>query len=53
LNYVHVLRRNLPDLVLPLARLGIEIELMFIVKLGDLLMALIGSLNHLCLVFKA
>lgn len=53
LNYVHVLGHDLADLVLPLARLGIERELMFVVKLGDLLMALIGSLHHLCLVFEA
>ena len=53
LNYVHVLRDDLTDLVLSLGRLGIERELVRIIKLGHLLMAIMSRLDHICLILEA
>ena len=53
LNYVHVLRHDLADLVLSLGRLVIERELVRIVKLGHLLMAIMSRLDHICLILEA
>jgi hypothetical protein len=40
-------------LVLSLGRLGIERELVRIIKLGHLLMAIMSRLDHICLILEA